>query len=184
MPRRDKPHGAHNPRQANTMNHPQDREPDIDIDWQGVESSSAPRHGRPRAADVVGDVRAGVQAASKRNPYGWFAGGTVLFVAVWLLWWDDGKPALWRLKLWTLFIVASALLVLTPMVRGRFQLSEQHAAQLAAGGAGGLAFAWVAFLLPNIASNEAFFGTLATACAALAAWLAPGRAEALPLPRA
>lgn len=160
-----------------------DQDPPLEFDWKGTDeagTAQATPGARPSAADVMGDVRAGVQAASKRNPYGWFAGLSLVFVAVWLLWWNDGRPAFWNLKLWTLFVLASALLVLTPMVRKRFALSEQHAAQLAMGGAGGLAFAWVAFLLPNIASNEAFFGTLATACAGLAAWLAPGRAEALP----
>lgn len=136
--------------------------------------SSAPR---PNASELFEDVQSGLQAASTREPYGWFAGATLAFMAIWLLWFGNGQLAFWRLKLWSIFIVVSGLLVLAPMLRRRFGLSDAHAAQIATGGAGGLVFAWVAFLLPNIASNEAFFGTLCTACAALAAWLAPGRSR-------
>lgn len=147
-------------------------------DGSGANATPAPSPApRPKPSELFDDVQTGVKAASTREPYGWFAGATLVFMAIWLLWIGRGQFAFWRLKLWSIFVVVSGLLVLAPMLRRRFGLSDTHAAQIATGGAGGLVFAWVAFLLPNIASNEAFFGTLCTACAALAAWLAPGRSR-------
>ena len=74
-------------------------------------------------------------------------------------------------------MLCSVLLLFVPMWRARLGLDADKAWRLAAGGAGGLGFAWVAFLLPSIQSNQAFFGTLATAAAALAVWTAPGQPQ-------
>jgi drug/metabolite transporter (DMT)-like permease len=118
-----------------------------------------------------------VSVASKREPYALLAVVSLAAVVVWLVWPEDGDLGLENLKLWTLFVLGSALLLFTPMVRKVFRLDPQRAWQFCAGGASGLAFSWVAFLLPQISTNQAFFGTIAVAAAGLAVATAPGRPE-------
>jgi peptidoglycan/LPS O-acetylase OafA/YrhL len=131
---------------------------------------------KAKAAEVFGDVKAGFETAkAKKEPYGLFAFASAVATLIWLCWFDGNRPAFWNLGLWSLFILASAALVFTPMVRGTFNLSETRAHQFATAGALGMAFSWIAFLLPDIQSNTSFFGTLATAFAGIAAWMAPGR---------
>ena len=124
---------------------------------------------------MFGEVREAVTGASKREPYPWLALVGLLGSVVWLLWPEDGKVGAQNIKLWTIFVVGSALLLFTPIVRRVVKLDEERAWQFCVGGACGLGFCWVAFLLPSISQNQAFFGTIATASAGLAAWTAPGR---------
>lgn len=131
--------------------------------------------GRPQVGDLLGDVHSAVQGASRWEPYPLLAAGSAALTALWLLWPEGGAIGAAGLKLWTLFVIASVALLFVPLWRARLQLDAGQAWRLAAGGAGGLGFAWVAFLLPSISSNQAFFGTLAAATAGLAVWTAPGR---------
>jgi hypothetical protein len=131
---------------------------------------------KAKAADVLKDVKSGFETAkTKREPYGLFAFASAVAALIWLCWFSDNRPAFWNLGLWTVFVLAAISLLFAPMVRGTLNISEARAHQLATAGAGGMVFAWIAFLLPNIETNRAFFGTLATAFAGLAAWMAPGR---------
>ncbi len=131
---------------------------------------------KSKAADVLGDVKSGFETAkAKKEPYGLFAFAAAICTLTWLMWIDSGALAFWNLKLWSVFILASVALVFAPMVRGALKISEHRAHQLATAGACGMIFCWVAFLLPDIQSNQAFFGTFATAFAGIAAWMAPGR---------
>ncbi len=131
---------------------------------------------KAKAADVFKDVKAGFETTKQtREPYGLFAFLCAGATLIALCWWNGTKFVFWDLGLWTTFILAAAALVFTPMVRGVFKLTEQRAHQFASAGAFGMAFIWIAFWLPDISSNQAFFGTFATAFAGLAAWMAPGR---------
>lgn len=130
---------------------------------------------RPSVGQVFGEVRGAVSGASQREPYPWLAVTSLAFTVLWLLWPEGGSVGALKLKLWTVFVLFSALLVFTPMVRSVLKLDDYRAWQIAVAGAGGLTFAWVAFLLPSISTNQAFFGTFATAAAGLAAWTAPGK---------
>ena len=130
---------------------------------------------RPQVGDLLQDVQSAVQGSSRRGPYPLLAATSTGLTALWLLWPEAGSIGAVSLKLWTLFVLVSVGLLFVPLWRERLQLDAQQAWRLAAGGAGGMGFAWVAFLLPSISSNQAFFGTLATAAAALAVWTAPGR---------
>jgi hypothetical protein len=132
---------------------------------------------RDTAAAMFGEVKSAVSVASKREPYAFLALASAAFVTVWLVWPEDDKIGAQRLKLWTVFVLASVALLFTPIVKKIVRLDAARAWQFAAGGASGLGFAWVAFLLPDISSNQSFFGTLAVAAGALAAWTAPGRPE-------
>ncbi len=118
-----------------------------------------------------------VGQSSRREPYPLLAAAAAGLTALWLLWPEGGAIGAAGLKLWTLFVPCSVGLLFVPMCRQRLRLEPDQAWRLAAGGAGGLGFAWVAFLLPSISSNQAFFGTLTTASAMLAVWTAPGRPE-------
>jgi peptidoglycan/LPS O-acetylase OafA/YrhL len=120
-------------------------------------------------------VKSAVKVASKREPYALLALVAMVGTLIWIVWPEDGKIGAQNLKLWTLFVLGSAMLLFAPITRRVFRLSDERAWQFAVGGASGLGFSWVAFLLPSINSNQAFFGTIATAAAALAAWTAPGR---------
>jgi hypothetical protein len=127
------------------------------------------------AAAMFGEVKSAVSVASKREPYAFLALASAAFTLVWLVWREDDEFGAEKLKLWTIFVLASVALLFTPIVKKVFRLDALRAWQFAVGGASGLGFAWVAFLLPNIDSNQAFFGTLAVAAGGLAAWTAPGR---------
>jgi hypothetical protein len=129
------------------------------------------------ASAVFGEVKSAVSIASKREPYALLAVASAGFTLLWLIWRENDTFGAEKLKLWTVFVIASVALVFTPIVRKVFRLDPLRAWQFAVGGASGLGFAWVAFLLPNIDSNQAFFGTLAVAAGGLAAWTAPGRPE-------
>jgi hypothetical protein len=110
-----------------------------------------------------------------RQPYPLLAIGSVIAVGVWLLLPENDQLGAENLKLWTVFVVAAALALLAPMLAAQFKLSPAKAWQICAGGAAAIGFAWVAFLLPSINSNHAFFGTIAAVAAGFAAWTAPGR---------
>jgi hypothetical protein len=127
------------------------------------------------ASAVFGEMRAAVGGASKREPYPFLVLGALAFTVIWLVWPEDDKIGAQNLKLWTVFVLLSTALLFTPMVRKVVKLDAERAWQFCVGGAAGLGFAWVAFLLPTINSNQAFFGTLGAAAAGLAAWTAPGR---------
>jgi hypothetical protein len=121
-------------------------------------------------------VQSGFSAVkATREPYGLFAFASAGATLAWLVWWEDDQTGFWGLGLWTLFILAAVALLFAPMLRGVLKLSEQRAHQLCTAGACGMAFAWIAFLLPDIQSNKSFFGTFAAAFAGVAAWMAPGR---------
>ena len=130
---------------------------------------------RPQVGDLLHDVHSAVHGASRREPYPLLAAASAALTVLWLLWPEEGAIGAAGLKLWTLFVIASVGLLFVPLWRDRLSLDAAQAWRLAAGGAGGLGFVWVAFLLPSISSNQAFFGTLAAAAAALAVWTAPGR---------
>jgi hypothetical protein len=143
---------------------------------QGASSPApSPSSPRPSVEQVFGDVRGAVSKASKREPYPWLAVASLAFTLIWLMWPEGGSVGAVKLKLWTIFVLTSVLMVFAPMMRHTFKLEDFRAWQIAVAGAGGIGFAWVAFLLPSIGSNQAFFGTFATAAAALAAWTAPGK---------
>lgn len=129
------------------------------------------------ASAMFGEMKAAVGGASKREPYPWLALASAIAAIVWLLWPEDDKLGAENLKLWTVFVVASVALVFAPMVRKGLRLPDDRAWQFCVAGAAGFGFAWVAFLLPTINSNQAFFGTIGFAAAGLAAWTAPGRPE-------
>jgi hypothetical protein len=129
------------------------------------------------ASAVLGEVRKAVKGASKREPYPFLALAALAGSLAWVLWKENGDWGFQTLKLWTIFVVVSALLVFTPMVRNVFRLDAHRAWQFCVAGAAGLGFGWVAFLLPSISTNHAFFGTIGVAAAGLAAWTAPGRPE-------
>ncbi len=141
------------------------------------EARAAEPAGRPSVEQVLDEVRGAVSTASKREPYPWLAVASLAFSVIWLLWPEGGSVGAVKLKLWTVFVLTSALMIFTPMIKHLLHLEAFRAWQIAVAGAGGLTFAWVAFLLPSISTNQAFFGTFATAAAALAAWTAPGRPE-------
>jgi hypothetical protein len=145
----------------------------------GDSNSASAKAAKDTAKDTTGamfgEVRAAVKGASRREPYPYLALTSALCVVVWLVWREDERFGAENLKLWTIFVVGGALLLFTPMVRSAVRFNEHRAWQFAVGGAAALTFAWVAFLLPVIQTNQGFFGTLATASAALAAWTAPGR---------
>jgi hypothetical protein len=129
------------------------------------------------ASAVLGEVKKAVKGASKREPYPFLALGALGGSLAWVLWKENGSWGFEDLKLWTVFVLLSALLIFTPMVRKVFRLDAERAWQFCVGGAAGLGFAWVAFLLPSISTNHAFFGTIGVAAAGLAAWTAPGKPE-------
>jgi hypothetical protein len=129
------------------------------------------------ASAMFGEVKSAVSVASKREPYALLALASAAFATIWLVWRENDKFGAERLKLWTVFVLASVALLFAPIVKKVFRIDAQRAWQFAVGGASGLGFAWVAFLLPDISSNQAFFGTLAVAAGGLAAWTAPGRPE-------
>lgn len=139
--------------------------------------NDVPPGARPEIGGLLRDVEGAVRQSSGRDPYPLLAATALALTLVWLLWPEGGAIGAATLKLWTLFVLACVALLFMPLWAGRLQLAPGQAWRLCAGGAGGLGFAWVAFLLPAIASNQAFFGTLGTAAAALAAWTAPGRPE-------
>ena len=154
--------------------------PDLPPPFPGSEpgKESTQPTSRPSVEQVFGDVRGAVSGASKREPYPWLAVAALAFTVVWLLWPEGGSVGAVKLKLWTIFVLTSVLMVFVPMLRHAFKLDDFRAWQIAVAGAGGIGFAWVAFLLPSINSNQAFFGTFATVAAALAAWTAPGKPSA------
>ncbi len=129
------------------------------------------------ASAMFEEMKAAVTGASKREPYPWLALASAIAAVVWLLWPEDDKLGAQNLKLWTVFVVLSVSLVFTPMVRKVFRLPAERAWQFCVAGAAGFGFAWVAFLLPTINTNQAFFGTIGFAAAGLAAWTAPGKPE-------
>jgi hypothetical protein len=138
------------------------------------ESASASKE---TAAAMLGEVKSAVSGASKREPYAFLALASAAFAVIWLLYPENGDIGAQNIKLWTVFVLASVALLFTPIVKKVFRLDPLRAWQFAVAGASGLGFAWVAFLLPSIDSNQAFFGTLAAAAGGLAAWTAPGRPE-------
>jgi hypothetical protein len=129
------------------------------------------------AAAMLGEVKSAVSGASKREPYAFLALASAAFAVIWLVYPENGDIGAQNIKLWTVFVLASVALLFTPIVKKVFRLDPLRAWQFAVAGASGLGFAWVAFLLPSIDSNQAFFGTLAAAAGGLAAWTAPGRPE-------
>jgi hypothetical protein len=146
-------------------------------DTKAARRNAAKDAAKDTTGAMFGEVRAAVKGASRREPYPYLALISTVGVVVWLIWREDEQFGAENLKLWTVFVIAGALLVFTPMVRSVIRFSEHRAWQFAVGGAAALGFAWVAFLLPVIQTNQAFFGTLATAAAGLAAWTAPGRPQ-------
>lgn len=161
----------------NDPHHPTDPTPFPETARSGPSESPAASASTPRPSveQMFGDVRGAVSSASKREPYPWLAVASLAFTVIWLLWPEGGSVGAVKLKLWALFVIASVALLFVPMLRGAFKLDDFRAWQMAVAGAGCLGFAWVAFLLPSINSNQAFFGTFATVTAALAAWTAPGK---------
>jgi dolichyl-phosphate-mannose--protein O-mannosyl transferase len=139
--------------------------------------SDGVKDAKDTASAMFDEMKAAVGGASKREPYPWLALVSMIAAVVWLLWPEDDKLGAENLKLWTVFVVASVVLVFAPMVRKVLRLSDERAWQFCVAGASGFGFAWVAFLLPTINSNQAFFGTIGLAAAGLAAWTAPGRPE-------
>ncbi len=129
------------------------------------------------ASAVLGEMKAAVSGASKREPYPFLVIAAAAAVILWLVWPENDKIGAQNLKLWTVFVLGCVGLLFVPMVRRVFRLDAQRAWQFCAGGAAGLAFAWVAFLLPSISTNQAFFGTIGAGAAGLAAWTAPGKPE-------
>ncbi|MES2886540.1 MAG: hypothetical protein V4739_00880 [Pseudomonadota bacterium] len=138
-------------------------------------STTTPPYARPSMERVLGEVRSQVTGASKREPYPWLAVAALGFTIVWLLWPEGSTIGFVRLKLWTIFVLTCALMVFVPMLKNILNLEDFRAWQISVAGAAGLGFAWVAFLLPSISTNQAFFGTFATVAAGLAAWTAPGK---------
>lgn len=129
------------------------------------------------ASAVFGEMKAAVSGASKREPYPFLVIAAAAAVIVWLVWPENDKIGAQNLKLWTVFVLGSVGLLFVPMIRKVVRLDPQRAWQFCAGGAAGLAFAWVAFLLPSISTNQSFFGTIGAGAAGLAAWTAPGKPE-------
>jgi hypothetical protein len=162
------------------MNDP-DNQPTLPPPFPGSSApqGAAPRPdrnpNRPSVEEVIGEVRGAVYGASHREPYPWLAVACLICTVVWLLWPEGGTLGFIHLKLWTIFVLTSTLMLFVPMVRKPLKLNDFRAWQIAVAGASGVGFAWVAFLLPSISSNQAFFGTFATVAAALAAWTAPGK---------
>lgn len=129
------------------------------------------------ATAVFGEMKAAVSGASKREPYPFLVIAAAAAVILWLVWPEDDKIGAQNLKLWTVFVLGCVGLLFVPMIRKVFRLDAQRAWQFCAGGAAGLAFSWVAFLLPSISTNQSFFGTIGAGAAGLAAWTAPGKPE-------
>jgi hypothetical protein len=140
-------------------------------------AKDTPKDAKDTAAAMFGEVKSAVSGASKREPYAFLALASAAFTVVWLVWRENKEFGAETLKLWTVFVLASVALLFAPIVKKVLRIDATRAWQFAVGGASGLGFAWVAFLLPNISSNQAFFGTLAVAAGGLAAWTAPGRPE-------
>ena len=84
--------------------------------------------------------------------------------------WDD-------YALWSGFASACSAALLAPAARNSVNLSETRGWQVAAGGAAGLAFYWILFVLPAIGRNVSFVATLGVIAAGLSVWMAPGRPE-------
>lgn len=146
----------------------------MDEDTPSARRSDGASHS-PRVGDLLRDAQGAVSHATRREPYPALAAAALGLTGVWLLWPEHETLGAVSLKLWTVFVLCSVGLLFVPMWQERLRLGPDKAWRLAAGGACGMGFAWVAFLLPSIQSNQAFFGTLATAAAALAVWTAPGR---------
>jgi hypothetical protein len=153
---------------------PQQQYPQHQQQQQQQQQQQNPSPGNT-AAGAFHEAKTAVSGASKRAPYPWFALASVGAVVIWLLLPENDKLGAENLKLWTVMVITAALLLMAPMVRSTFKLNAERAWQFCAAGAVGLGFAWVAFLLPAINTNQAFFGTIAAAAAGLAAWTAPGR---------
>lgn len=142
---------------------------------ESAPGGTTPPYARPSMERVLGEVRSQVTGASKREPYPWLAVAALGFTIVWLLWPEGSMIGFVRLKLWTIFVLTCALMLFVPMLKSILNLDDFRGWQISVAGAAGLGFTWVAFLLPSISTNQAFFGTFATVAAGLAAWTAPGK---------
>ncbi len=96
---------------------------------------------------------------------------------------SSGDFPFFSLGLWCVFGIASIALVAAPLVAGALKLNSLQAFRVAAAGCSGLAFHWLAFVVPRLENNGSFFMTLSTAFAIWSAYLAPGRKEALEVHR-
>jgi hypothetical protein len=91
----------------------------------------------------------------------------------------SGSTRFLSMGLWSGFAIACVALLAAPMVRVATRLTLVQSWRIAAVGAGGLCFHWLAFVLPSLSSNPAFFMTVAVAGALWSVWLAPGRSEGM-----
>lgn len=110
-----------------------------------------------------------------RETYPVLALASAAATLAWIFWHANKRFGYQDLRLWTAFVALSAALVFAPLLAANVRIDAGRAWQFCVAGAAGLGFAWVAFLLPNIQSDQGFIGTLAAGTAALAAWTAPGR---------
>jgi hypothetical protein len=87
----------------------------------------------------------------------------------------------WEVGAWAVFAVACALAVfLVPLSGAALNLTPDRAWRVAAAAAGGLFVFWLLIVVPQITDNTSFLVTAATAAAAGAVWLAPGRPQPPP----
>jgi hypothetical protein len=92
---------------------------------------------------------------------------------------SSGRHPFFDLGLWAVFGLACLVMLCAPLVAGALKLSPVQAWKVAGAGCVGLAFHWLAFVVPILEKNASFFMTLGFGAALWSTYLAPGRAEAL-----
>ena len=83
----------------------------------------------------------------------------------------------WEVGAWAIFATVCCLALFVPLFGAAFNLTPDRAWRVGAAGAVGLFVFWLLIVVPLISKNTSFLLTAATAAAAGAAWLAPGRPE-------
>ncbi len=92
---------------------------------------------------------------------------------------SGGNFPFFDLGLWAVFGIVSVALLGAPLVAGALKLSAVQAWRIAGAGCIGLAFHWLAFVVPILEKNPSFFMTVGFGAALWSTYLAPGRVEAL-----
>jgi hypothetical protein len=85
----------------------------------------------------------------------------------------------WEVGIWAAFAVLCCLALFVPLFGAAFNLTADRAWRFGVAGAVGLFVFWLLIVVPQISRNTSFLVTAAVAAAAGAAWLAPGRPEAV-----
>jgi hypothetical protein len=159
----------------------------------GPQAQGAPPHGPqpygPQPANPGANNRPSIDPASLVAGAKRFSGSSMLMLitaavshVLGLVVPSDSKFPFFDLGLWALFGVVCVALLGAPLVAGALKLSPVQAWRVAAAGSIGLAFHWLAFVVPILEKNPSFFMTLGLGAALWSTYLAPGRVQALAKP--